>query len=387
MSKLINMSLLINMDLMSSQASSEQYVAALFRQHGWTVEPRSGPGQPDLVVEQGSFRYAIEIKSSGEPRTDRLLGRLAEAIVESRSHAETAGAAPLAVIVAPPMSPLVVKALFRYKNQYADDVAIGVVDRHGFSRFQGDGLDALDANPQDSTTGQISHRPAGHLFSDLNQWMLKVLLAPRIPQHLLNAPRGDYRNVSELARAAGVSVMSAFRLQQLLLADGFLDDGGSPLRVVRVPELLRQWQASYLRPPHDLPMQWLLARPTLPDAVRRYDHARDEGGPRACLGLFAAAEALDVNVVHGVPPHLYLERLAPRALQQFGLRPASAGQPPDVFVRVARPRESLLRGAVERDGVPAADVLQVWLDVSNYPARGAEQAEQIRRTVLHQLLT
>ena len=51
-----------------------------------------------------------------------------------------------------------------------------------------------------------------HLFTDLNQWMLKVLLAPELPSPLLSAPRGGYQNASELARAAGVSVMTAYRL-------------------------------------------------------------------------------------------------------------------------------------------------------------------------------
>jgi hypothetical protein len=40
---------------------------------------------------------------------------------------------------------------------------------------------------------------SGQLFSDLNQRMLKVLLAPELPEGLLSAPRGQYRNASQLA--------------------------------------------------------------------------------------------------------------------------------------------------------------------------------------------
>jgi hypothetical protein len=36
--------------------------------------------------------------------------------------------------------------------------------------------------------------------------------------------------------------------------------------------------------------------------------------------------------------------------------------------------------------VPVADILQVWLDVGSHPARGAAQAEQIRRRVLAPIL-
>jgi hypothetical protein len=49
---------------------------------------------------------------------------------------------------------------------------------------------------------------------------------------------------------------------------------------------------------------------------------------------------------------------------------------------VARWPESLFRGAVRPDGVPVADVIQCWLDVSSHPARGAEQAAFIWKRVL-----
>ena len=48
-------------------------------------------------------------------------------------------------------------------------------------------------------------------------------------------------------------------------------------------------------------------------------------------------------------------------------------------VRVPAFREPVFRAAVLQKGVPVADVLQVWLDVASHPARGAVQAEEIRR--------
>jgi hypothetical protein len=42
----------------------------------------------------------------------------------------------------------------------------------------------------------------------------------------------------------------------------------------------------------------------------------------------------------------------------------------------------VFRASVVRDGVPVADILQVWLDVGAHPARGEEQAEEIRHRVL-----
>ncbi len=45
-------------------------------------------------------------------------------------------------------------------------------------------------------------------------------------------------------------------------------------------------------------------------------------------------------------------------------------------------RKSVFRAAVVRDGVPVADILQVWLDASSHPARGEAQAEEISHRVL-----
>ena len=56
---------------------------------------------------------------------------------------------------------------------------------------------------------------------------------------------------------------------------------------------------------------------------------------------------------------------------------------PDVFVRMPISRESVFRGAVVREGVPVADILQIYLDVSAHPARGEAQAEDIRRRALN----
>jgi hypothetical protein len=89
-----------------------------------------------------------------------------------------------------------------------------------------------------------------------------------------------------------------------------------------------------------------------------------------------------MGFVHGVTPYFYLEKLEREVLSRLGLSPEGAEHAPDVFVRIPVSRESVFRGAVEREGVPVADILQVWLDVSSHPARGAAQAEEIRRRVL-----
>jgi hypothetical protein len=51
-------------------------------------------------------------------------------------------------------------------------------------------------------------------------------------------------------------------------------------------------------------------------------------------------------------------------------------------VRIPGNRESVFRAVVRKDGVPVSDILQVWLDVSQHPSRGKEQADLVWRRIL-----
>jgi len=55
---------------------------------------------------------------------------------------------------------------------------------------------------------------------------------------------------------------------------------------------------------------------------------------------------------------------------------------PDVYLWVPRNDESVFRGVVVKDGVPVSDILQIWLDVLQHPARGREQADLIWKKIL-----
>ena len=384
----------------------EQRVAVLFRRAGWKVrrQPPIGDLRADLLAQRGGHSYVVEVKSAPDGRRDRMLPLLAQAILQARAFADRSPepVAPLAIVGAERVSEALVGDLDRFVQQYAPDAAVGLVDMEGFQWFRGPGLDPLMNAPRGRDVQRLRVRaPQGavsHLFSDLNQWMLKVLLAPKIAPDLLQAPRGEYRNASQLAAAANVSVMSAFRFVRQLRREGFLDESNSMLRLVRLDDLFRRWQAESLRPARDVPLRWILRG----DPARQlHDALRAQGSdsvappprsrraappPRVCLGLFAAADALGLGFVHGVAPLIYVERPEADALDRLGLSLEAPGAAPDVYVRVPAARESVFRAAVRIDGVPVADAVQVWLDAGAYPSRGAEQADLIYRRVLRPLL-
>jgi len=83
-----------------------------------------------------------------------------------------------------------------------------------------------------------------------------------------------------------------------------------------------------------------------------------------------------------VKPYLYLERLNADVMKELGFSGNAEEKEADFFVRIPGNRESVFRGVVRKDGVPVSDIFQVWLDVSQHPARGKEQGDLIWRKIL-----
>jgi hypothetical protein len=219
--------------------------------------------------------------------------------------------------------------------------------------------------------------------------MLKVLLAPLVSENLLEAPRGEYRNASDLAEAAQVSVMSAFRFVRQLEQDSFLDDESEILRLVRRAELMRRWQAAYLRPIPEMPLVWNDSASNerqVPDALRALNgESSSRSAPLACLGLSAAAKWLGFEPAQRVLPSFYLESLDREVLSRMGFSPDGAEFRPNLFVRQPLFRKSVFRAAVARDGILVSDIIQVWLDLTSPRARDRELAEEIRQCALAQI--
>jgi Holliday junction resolvase len=380
-------------------------VEGLLRNNGWNVleEPREQNVRPDLIAERRGTRLAIEIKRASEGRRDRVIPLLSQAALEAAHYARNLGGhpvLPVAIVGANHIPDSVAEEAKQFVRERAPDMAVGLVDLEGLQSFAGLGLESLNSERRKesgvSSPKLRSHAP--QLFSDLNQWMLKVLLAPGISEDHLSAPRGHYQGASQLAEAASVSVMSAFRFVEQFSKEGFLEQRSRRLRIVRSNELMKRWQAASQQRVLEIPMRWILnkGKKALPNALRSFtsaeviplDGKRKQNRvllsprPRACLGLFAAAEALGLGFVHGVQPYLYLERMSQDIVESLGLSAKGADQQADIYVRIPGNRESVFRGAVVKGGVPSSDILQVWLDVSQHPSRGKEQADLIWRRVL-----
>lgn len=345
---------------------------------GWQVSDTvAGHRRLEALAHRQGVRLAIEVKVIAEGRADRLIPLWSQAWLEAQRAAQP-DETPVAVVGAERIAPKAADAVLAFIAEVAPDASGGVIDRSGLRRFLGPHLDDLDAEPvsrpQRSAPPKIAR---GTLLTDLGQWMLKVLLAPGIPASMLDAPRARYRGATDLADAAGVSVMSASRLIQELRHEGYLDDDAPELRLVRVRHLLERWQAAM--PAHPIEEQSWRA------LLRgRASNARDAwlAQGAGCLALFASARAHGLGLVAGVPAYVYVRHVADAPP---GFTPAGPGDVPDLIVRRPRALHSVFRGMVRSGEVPVSDIVQTWLDVAAHPTRGHEQAELIWRKVLSPL--
>lgn len=78
------------------------------------------------------------------------------------------------------------------------------------------------------------------------------------------------------------------------------------------------------------------------------------------------------------PQEFYLKSLDRDVLR---CAPEDAGHQPYIYVCVPAFRELIIRAAMAVDGVPGANVLQVWLDVGSHLSGGEARDEEIRHRV------
>jgi hypothetical protein len=365
----------------------EEALRGAFEAQGWRVQAAPS-NECDLLVSGPAARvYAVELKIAREARFPQLEALLADALLRARRAASRLNAQPLAVVGAPALTDRSVEQLREYARNYLDGAAYGLIDAQGRLELHGPGLEGLRAVAERLPDLDRVRTPSPFdPFSDLNQWMLKVLLADRLPPQLLSAPREPVRNAHQLAILSKVSVPSASRFVAYMKREGWLAVDERRVELLRLEELMRRWSAFNAKPVQEIRAKWLLpAKDPVAQLDRGMAALHERGGAdgsRACVALFAAAERLGYAHARGVMQHVYYDGDPGWVLEALGAVPALENEGADMALRRPAFRESTFRGMVVRDGVPVSDVLQVWLDVASQPARGQEQAEHMWRRVI-----
>ena len=357
---------------------ARQAVHALFRRQRWDVVEKGedGKGADFILTSPRGKTYHVVLKALTEGRADRAIPLFSQALLESRTRANGRHdrSRPAVILWVGAASQALIRKLVDFQEEYGSGEPFAILsDVPLYADFP-----ELEAGAQPASVRRSSHSaPPTLVFSDLAQWMLKLLLAADIKRDgLISAPGKTYMTATELAREARVSVMSASRLINALKHEGMIELAPH-LRIVQRRKLVQRWKAAYAKPAVGVPMKYLAGGVPEEQQLRK-TLKREEG---ATLGQFAAAGALGVGHVHGAITALWVPDLA--AVEGWrGLKRAREGERPDLILKQHPYPQSLLRGRVMRDGVWVSDIIQTWLDVSAEPTRGAEQAAELEHGVL-----
>jgi hypothetical protein len=363
----------------------EDALVRRFESGGWKVSRSRSSRSGDFSIAKGGLKYAVELRAAREGRRPLLEAFLADALLRARAAARAhhPPRRALAVVAAPALSDAMTGALRDYVSAVAPGAAFGFVDSRGRFEFHGEGLESLTGEPTRRPRQSRAPRThVGDLFSDLNQFMLKVLIGRYLPDELLHVQRGRIDGAAQLSKRAGTSLSSAWRLLSALKAAGFVEESSGALEVVRRDDLLSAWASAVRRPSHEVRAAFAIPVREPVSALEPRVKAFLAAGRRIAWGGFAAIARLGFQFVHGAPMYLYVDDLSEATLRRLNLVRAEPNQASQVILRKSRWPESIFRAAVEREGQPTTDVVQSWLDVSQHPARGPEQANVLWTRVI-----
>lgn len=348
----------------------------------------------------------IEVKKLPTVRHEDLAGRLAVGALSLRRRAlEQGGAVLLVVVQLPHLSEAAAAAAREFMATHAADIDWALAAEDGDYVIAARRLEIERAKLTPRGKKRRSATPGKrrpNLFTDLNQWMLKVLLLKDAPEEMWGGPRGPTRTVRELAEKADVSVPHAHRFVRTFEERDHLRVTDEGIALVRKPALMDAWLQAVRQATHEaVPVRWLLGEPSSLDEIFG---GRDEGifpkrsfdekvvgaidGAKAehsivALGGFDACRAHGVLHTTSTGAEVHVRASLQEVCAAFDLEP---GDDKDAHFTLLPTRrgEAIFRGAVVHplSAIPVVDILQAALDVAPHPARGVEQAEHIIHDVL-----
>lgn len=337
-------------------------------------------GRPDLVVACPPSKFATRIVTVTAPRVSDVLGRLAVAVLERRAWCALGGMSPFIAVLTPAFGPKMVEAVRAFVQQHAGDVSWMLVNPQGSHHLEMKARTGLVVVDHVAESGSQPQRPISRkssLFSDLNRWMLKLLVLRHAPESRWPGYRGRIPNPTHLGRIAGVSVETAHQFVRAFTAHDFLRIESGDLRIVRTREMFEAWLAEERR----ASPVWTHARSIDggPFDLERALASRPQG--MIALGGFEACRRHGLlHTTPGVSQVLSAEPL-PTVVAAWDLG-FCGQQEAQVMITEPRHRASVFRAVGLIDGLPVVDILQAALDVAPMPGRGLEQAEFVIEEIL-----
>lgn len=330
---------------------------------------RVAPGPSVDLCFQGPAGGLIVVELKRVANHADALGRAAMAILQIR-RAAPPGARPVIGLLVPAVSDRLATSVSDYLADMAPEVGWLLLDEGGTARGE---LPCLGRSIHAQGAPRPARpRPAPALFTDLNRWMLKVLLHRGCPRGWFGHPTERVADATRLAAATGVSVAKAHQFVVRGVEMGLL--GRRPVQLRDASRLLDTWlQAEALEARVRVPVQWALGSVGDLRPLEAY-------GGRWAVGGLAACEALGlrhVQVQTAVVVHVDDAEDVCRACDGVVVDDERDAH---LVLLPARHPESVFRGRVGAAGGWHVDAWQSALDTVGL--RGGEQAEFIRDRIL-----
>jgi hypothetical protein len=367
-----------------SREASIQYVRQLLGEHvpELSFDHRKAKGNSvDLLVCHGSNQLAIVVKELSQLRVQGLIGQLSAGALQASEYAKKKKALPVVIVLVPKIGQRAMKQAKEFMERYAYEIGWGVADLRGKLRLMLPGFDVDVDFPHIKVKPQGLPRKEKLQFSDLNRWMMKILLLAKVDQSHWSGPRDPIYSPGQLQVMAGVSQNKAYSFVRMLEQNDFMRRSQQGLKLVRVEELIDLWfSEEKLRPARHFPVCSIFgSKPDLANlaSAQPSERAAALGGFSACSALGVLHSLVDQIAIHiKIPLDNYLERFQ---LEVCDVRDAQ------LYIIESKNNESVFRGVVESNNMLVADIFQAALDVVANPVRGQEQAEYLKERILSQL--
>jgi len=371
----------------------------------------------DLVVLREGKRYAVEVKCSRKMQLV-FMHLLPRALLLLQAAKRIRGFFPIVAIVVEELAKQDIRRLAVQMNFYAPDVGWLLVDKRGKVVFKDPEanepiiLNQTEVESQDailpkdrrvwgydqpSLFDEYSMRAASHFrslsFSDLEQWLLKVLLlsSDGSKSEYWGGPVGNIANAFQLSKLAEVSPPVANSLVNAMEFRGYLKRAGRKNLILLRPEaILEEWREKYrfsdntifpCRSIYPVSESDVFFDEVLGDIKK----CNKQVGPLAITGHQGAAR-YGVRYSSAKSIHVYFWGNKHGIASALNLVPGDTIGEADLILVEPKYRQSVFRARLERDEIPVCDVFQCYLDLFHLPDRGQEQANLIYEAIISRIL-
>lgn len=316
----------------------------------------------DVQINNTRKRFVCEVKSVGEPRyLYQAIGQLKSGISAEKDT--------YPVIIAPFVS--------EQGRDICKKAGVGFIDLQGnvFLKFNSV---LIDIRQEVRLRGRVRGRATvvGRLSVKREKKTLKRLFSPvssRVIRVMLENPK-EIWTLKALSAEAKASLKQTYLVTNALDENGFIDKKRGAITLTKPGELLDLWASSYNVTINEIQTFYSFEKnPT--SLMKKVSTVAKENSLEYAFTLHAGA-SLVAPFVRFTDVHFYLVGSPDIWVEKLDLRPVEYGGAVHLIIPYD---EGVFYNRQIVEDMVAVSNTQLYLDLYNYPARGKEQADFVRK--------